>query len=69
MTSGHELDLTGFGISSTVGDGDSRIITIDVEYQTVQVQNDREFPLKAYADWRNPRWLMDKPAICRHCGK
>ncbi len=68
MVSGFEDGLTGFGISSVIGDGDKRVITIDVEYQTVQVQNDRVFPLKAYADWRLPRW-MDKPVICRHCGK
>lgn len=57
MTRGFEFGLTGFGISSVLGDGYNRVITIDIDNQTVQVQYDRAFPLKAYAGWRSPRWL------------
>ena len=61
--------LTGFGISSVIGDGEDRVITINLDDQTAQVQNDRPFPLKGYINWRNPRWT-GKPVykcFCPHC--
>lgn len=70
MTEGHEDGLTGFGISSVLGDGDDRIITINVDDQTAQVNIDRPFPLKGYITWKNPRWVQPKPAhkcFCPHC--
>jgi hypothetical protein len=36
MVKGHEDDETGFGISSIVGDGADRIVTVDVPKQRVE---------------------------------
>ena len=71
MTRGNEDGLTGFGISSVIGDGEDRVITIDVGAQTAQVQDDRVFPLRNYLTWKNPRWIMDerRNAYCPHCGR
>ena len=69
MVEGNEDELTGFGISSVIGDGEDRVITINLDDQTAQVQNDRPFPLKGYINWRNPRWT-GKPVykcFCPHC--
>lgn len=65
-------ELSGFGISSIIGDGEDRVITIDVDNQTVQVNDDRIFPLKAYITWKTPRWIPVKPkhiCNCIHCDR
>lgn len=67
MTLGFDSGLTGFGISSVIGDGEDRVITIDIGDQTVQVQSDRPFPLKNYAKWKDPRWVKDPVRACSHC--
>ena len=36
MVQGQERDLTGFGISQLVGDGDGRIVVVDTDKQTVK---------------------------------
>ncbi len=34
---GDDTGETGFGISSTIGDGDDRVLTVDVDKQTVTI--------------------------------
>jgi hypothetical protein len=65
MIDGNLDGLTGFGISSVIGDGDDRVLTINIQDQTAQVNSDRPFPLKGYINWKNPRWT--EPKRCRHC--
>lgn len=35
LTNGHERSTTGYGISSIVGDGDDRVLVVDVDQQMV----------------------------------
>jgi len=37
MVKGHEMELTGYGITSKVGGGENRIITVDVDNKTVKI--------------------------------
>lgn len=72
MTKDYENGLTGFGISSVIGDEDERILTINIDDQTAQVNCDRPFPLKGYIAWHNPRWTDHKSVhecFCPHCKK
>ena len=48
MVKGDEMETTGFGISQSIGDGDDKVITIDVDDQTVKI-NDR--PAVAFGDF------------------
>lgn len=49
MVKDHIDAATGYGISSTVGDGDDRIITVDVDRQAVTMPDGR--------DWTFPEFI------------
>lgn len=54
---GHESgSLTGFGISSIVGDGDNRVLIVDVNAQTVSVDTGRTYSFEAYIDIPDISW-------------
>lgn len=46
---------TGFGISSVVGDGDNRIITVNVDKQTVSYSGG-DYTFRSFLDVKNPEW-------------
>jgi len=55
MVKGSEKDTTGFGISSIVGDGDERIATVNVDKQTVSL-NQRKRTIEEFVAEENPEW-------------
>jgi len=48
MVKNHVMDETGFGISQSIGDGDNQVLTLDMEAQTVKI-NDK--PPMAFAEF------------------
>jgi hypothetical protein len=55
MVEGAEKDTTGYGISSTVGDGDHRIATVNIDKQTVSLNNSKR-AIKEFVAEENPEW-------------
>lgn len=55
MAKGHEMDTTGLGISQTIGDGGNAILEVDVDKQTVQINQKPPISFDAFAagtgDW------------------
>jgi hypothetical protein len=49
MVGANWADLTGYGISQQVHDGGSRVIMVDVDAQTVQIQDNPPVPFAEYA--------------------
>ena len=57
MVKGHEDGETGFGISSNCGDGDERILTVDVRKQKVFINGGDGIPFDSYASRKyKPKW-------------
>jgi len=50
----------GYGISSTVGDGDDRVLTVDVDDQMVYWPDGTGISIKDYIELEEPSW--DSPA-------
>lgn len=48
MVKGQESEPTGYGISSVCGDGDDRIVTVDVDTQYVILSN-RHWPFNKFS--------------------
>jgi hypothetical protein len=53
MVDGYEKDLTGFGISNRVGDGDNRIAVVDVAKRTITISG-QSWSFQEFADLKNP---------------
>lgn len=49
MVRGREMELTGFGISQTPPDGHNRVLTLDINEQTVQMTDRPAVPFKDFA--------------------
>ncbi len=57
MVRGDDAEATtGFGISSTIGDGEDQLITVDVEAQTVKVNAQAPVSFKDYISSPAPSW-------------
>lgn len=52
---GKDSGLTGYGISSVVGDGDDHIITVNIQKQTVSI-GDEKFDFEDYVTMKKPSW-------------
>ena len=52
---GKDSGLTGYGISSIVGDGDDHIITVNIQKQTVSI-GDEKFDFEDYVTMKKPSW-------------
>lgn len=48
MIKGDVMDTTGYGISQEIGDGDDRILTVNVDKQTVNDYNGNVFTFEEY---------------------
>lgn len=55
MVKGQEAEETGFGITSTVRDGEDRVIVVNTETQTVIIGGTRR-TFQEYIDWDGPSW-------------
>jgi hypothetical protein len=55
MVKGQEMTLTGFGISPSIGDGKDKVLTVDVNEQTVQINDKPPMSFAAFTagsgDW------------------
>lgn len=49
-------ETTGFGISQSVYDGGDRVLTVDVDRQTVQVQDQPPIPFAQYIETEERIW-------------
>lgn len=57
MVKGSLRDLTGYGISSVVGDGDYRVITLDTDTYLVTMTSGAQWTFDQFAALtRNPGW-------------
>lgn len=65
MLGGNTTGLTGYGISSIVGDGDTRVLLVDVDKQAVVIQtksyggetyDEKSFTFDDYVSLPEPRW-------------
>lgn len=68
MTAGDPDGLTGFGISAEVGDGDNRIVDVDMITQTVTLVEDDTQACASFADYADlteVRWFSEAPASQR----
>lgn len=48
MVANDELGIYGFGISQTLGDGRDRVLILDVEHQTVKINDKPEMSFEEY---------------------
>ena len=56
MVKGEEAGVTGFGIGTSMCDGQARILHVDTESQTVTVNEGRKFSFEEYCSWDEPHW-------------
>jgi hypothetical protein len=59
MIKGSVLDLTGYGISSEVGDGDNRIVEVDVNAGVVRWDG-KSCTFRAFIELEEPEWSYDE---------
>ena len=57
MVAGHEMALTGYGISSRVGDGDDRVLEVNVAHQTVS-NGTTTWSFEGFIHTSSPTWHM-----------
>lgn len=50
MIKGDVMDTTGYGISQEIGDGDDRVLTVNVDRQTVTDYNHKTWSFEEYID-------------------
>jgi len=48
--------LTGFGISTSVGDGEDRVLIVDCDKQTIDLPDGRQYTFEQYVELINPQW-------------
>lgn len=57
MTKGHETDTKGFGISAQVGDGEDRVIAVNLDTGRVQTNGGHPYTFGEFTDLRHhPEW-------------
>jgi hypothetical protein len=59
MVRGAERALNGFGISTRVGDGEDRVVTVDVVNQTVTLSG-KTLSFQEYVDQAEPCWAKSE---------
>lgn len=52
---GDDTGESGYGISSTVGDGEDRVLIVDVGTQTVE-WGMKKIPIAEFSELESPRW-------------
>jgi hypothetical protein len=55
MVRGNEMATTGYGISSRVGDGDDRVLEVNIALQLVFI-NGRRLSFEEYVELEEPGW-------------
>lgn len=56
MIKGYEDGETGYGISSVVGDGNNRIVSVYVDDQTIQLNNGNILSFEDFIEMEEPTW-------------
>lgn len=56
MVSGHEKDLTGYGITQEIHDGDRQIIILDLDKNTVQINEAPPIGIADFVNLSEPNW-------------